>query len=353
VWRGGSFHLVSDGWSKSFALFIVTAALLPSPRYCARAIKVLAYAFLTTSVLGFVYGQTREGRFGLSQGLYMGSNELATAMAQGCIFWWFMIHNPARPLPRRVLSVLPVIPLVAILVRTASRAGLIVLVIILMITFFRYSIEGRIALAVVVMVGVACGLVLTPGTIRQRFSTIFGGAENTAASPNEAVASTAQRGFLLKRSIVLTFEHPLFGVGPGQFVVAENGLSQQEGVSGQWLGTHNTYTQISSECGIPALLFFLASLYYCFRELRVAEKIHRSIPDMHSAEYITVAYTLRLALISYVVFFCFEHIGYDPFYPALAGIIVAFSRASRAMISQQQVQFSPAAGMGPSVQLAR
>jgi hypothetical protein len=74
---------------------------------------------------------------------------------------------------------------------------------------------------------------------------------------------------------------------------------------------------------------------------------------MHSAEYITVAYTLRLALISYVVFFCFEHIGYDPFYPALAGIIVAFSRASRAMISQQQVQFSPAAGMGPSVQLAR
>jgi O-antigen ligase len=353
VWHGGSFQLVSDTWVKSFSLFVVTAALLPSPRLCMRAIKVLAYAFLTTSMLAFAFGKVRDGRFALSQGLYMGSNELAAAMALGCIFWWFMIHDPERSMPKRVLSLIPLIPLLAIMIQTASRAGLIVLAVIVAMTFLRYSMRGRAVLAVVVVLGVIGGIALAPSTARGRFSTIFAGTDRGSGTPGEAVASTAQRAFLLKRSLAFTFENPVFGVGPGQFMVAENAAAHDQGVNGQWLGTHNTYTQISSECGIPALLFFLASIFFCFRELRVAEKIHRSFPHPGGAEYLAVAYTLRLALVSYVVFFCFEHIAYDPFYPTVAGIIVAFSRASRAMVSNQPAGFSPAAVMTPAVRMAR
>lgn len=360
-WRSNSLELVSDDWAKSFGLFVVTAALLPSLRQCTRAVKVLAFAFLTTSLLGLVYGTLAQGRFALTQGLYMGSNELATAMAQGCVFWLFMMRNPAHSFPKRILSAIPLIPLLIILTDTASRAGLVVIGVVAVMTFFHSSAGGKAAIAAALVLSVAAGLIFMPATSRQRFATIFGGdpaqveddAEASGISAS-AVASATQRAFLLKRSITLTFEHPLFGVGPGQFPVAEAGLSQDEGKPGLWLGTHNTYTQISSEGGIPALLLFVASLYFCWRELSAAEKIHRNNPHPNSAGYLAVAYTLRLALISYVVFFCFEHIGYGPFYPAVAGLIVAFSRASRAMASEQPIRLAPAAAvMRPPVRAVR
>lgn len=331
VWRGGSFDLITDSWAKSFALFVVTAALLPTLRQNSRAVKLLAYAFLCTSLLGFVYGKSDDGRFGLSKGLYQGSNELATAMTQGCIYWWYMIHNPARSMPKRILSVLPLAPLLMIQLNTASRAGLIVLAVLMIMTFFRYSMQGRVALILVVVLGVTAGITLVPGAARERLATIFSSTTADDLGGNEALASKAQRAYLLKRSLELTLQHPLLGVGPGQFSVAENGMATLEGVRAQWLGTHNTYTQISSEVGIPALLCFLASLVFCWKELRAAEKIHQRLQSPRSADCLTAAYTLRLALISYVVFFCFEHIAYDPFYPALAGIIVAFASASRAV----------------------
>jgi O-antigen ligase len=356
-WRGNSFELVTDTWAKSFSMFVITAALLPSLRNSARSVKILAWSFLATAILGFVYGNSQDGRFGLSQGLYKGSNELATAMAQGCIFWLFMMRNPASSFPKRILSAIPLIPLLVILLETASRAGLIVIAVLVVMTFFQLSAGGKTAMVVLVIVAVTAGAVLMPATARQRFATIFGSASaaDTAVVGASALESSAQRGFLLKRSLMLTLEHPLFGVGPGQFSVAENGLAQLEGKRGQWLGTHNTYTQISSECGLPALLFFVASLFFCWRELKTAEKIHRTISHPDSAGYLAVAYTLRLALISYAVFFCFEHIGYTLFYPVVAGIIVAFSRASRALVQEQPVRLSPPGmtAMRPALRTSR
>ena len=354
VWRGDSFDLVTDTWAKSFSLFVITVALLSSVRNSTLAVKVLAWSFLATSILGFIYGRSQDGRFGLSQGLYMGSNDLATAMAQGCIFWLFMARNPASSLPRRILSVIPLVPLLVILLNTASRAGLIVIVILAVMTFFQSSAGGKAAIAGFVILGITAGAVFLPATARQRFATIFGASstDDTGIVSASALDSSAQRSFLLKRSIILTLEHPIFGVGPGEFSVAENGLAQEEGKRGQWLGTHNTYTQISSECGIPALLFFLASLYFCWQELKTAEKIHRSVSHPNSAENLAITYTLRLTLISYAVFFCFEHIGYSLFYPVVAGIIIAFSRASRALVPVQAVRLPQAVtamGLAPRI----
>ncbi len=52
--------------------------------------------------------------------------------------------------------------------------------------------------------------------------------------------------------------HPLFGVGPDQFAAAVSQEAAGDGQQVPWLGTHNTYTQVSSECGIPALIFYVA-----------------------------------------------------------------------------------------------
>jgi O-antigen ligase len=60
-------------------------------------------------------------------------------------------------------------------------------------------------------------------------------------------------------SLETTAKHPLFGIGPGQF----------ENFSGSWHLTHNTYTEFSSEAGLPALCLFLFLVWTTFKNLRV------------------------------------------------------------------------------------
>ena len=53
------------------------------------------------------------------------------------------------------------------------------------------------------------------------------------------------------RSIELTIKNPIVGVGPGMFAVAEAEDAQEQNIEEVWHETHNAYTQVSSEIGIP------------------------------------------------------------------------------------------------------
>ena len=210
VWRSDSLALLTDSWSKCLGLFVVTGALLASLRQIKAALRTLGYAFLVTSALGFVFGRTNavDGRFSLAQGEYGGANELATAMVQGCIFWWYMMHSSSRSAIMRWLSVLPMIPLLIILLKTGSRAGVIVIAVTLVMIFFHYSMKNRIVFMLVVLIGVGAA-VLAPNEAGKRFSTILK-SDVSSVAEESALASSAQRGYLLKRSLELTLATPDF-----------------------------------------------------------------------------------------------------------------------------------------------
>ena len=80
-------------------------------------------------------------------------------------------------------------------------------------------------------------------------------SENDVSS---AYGSAEQRQHLFWRSLEVTLEHPLFGVGPGNFPI----------ISDSWLVTHNSYTQMSSEGGIPALVLYVMVLWAGFKNLK-------------------------------------------------------------------------------------
>ena len=81
-----------------------------------------------------------------------------------------------------------------------------------------------------------------------------------------AAGSAEQRKELLIRSLQVTAEHPLFGIGPGNFEV----------VSGNWHVTHDSYTQISAEGGIPAFFLYVLILGYAIANLRNVRKYRKS-----------------------------------------------------------------------------
>jgi O-antigen ligase len=150
---------------------------------------------------------------------------------------------------------------------SASRMALVMFVIGLFL-FLRTSSGKERAL---VLTGTIAVTFLTvpflPSSVTNRFMTLFHPKADTFES-KEAADSAQVRVELLLRSLQLTALHPLFGVGPGQFSVADDLLAKQEGhTRGIWYYTHNAYTQTSSEAGIPALVLYLMAIVTSFRGL--------------------------------------------------------------------------------------
>jgi len=116
--------------------------------------------------------------------------------------------------------------------------------------------------------------------------------------------------------------HPLFGVGPGNFPTAQNDLALSRGESkGLWAETHNTYTQISSEMGIPGLVIYLALLYWCFKPLNSI--LHTRYPGKEWHDLQAMAKILRASLICVLAMAVFDSYAYDVNVPILAGISCA------------------------------
>jgi hypothetical protein len=145
-----------------------------------------------------------------------------------------------------------------------------------------------------------------------------------------ATDSANTRWSLLRESIYLTLRHPVLGVGPKNFMPAQNELAIARGEwRGEWRETHDTYTQISSEMGIVGLVIYLVFLYQCFKALNSI--IRSRYPGKEWEDLRAVAKSLRAALVVVQTIAFFDSYGYDPNITILAGLVCALS-----LIAQQQ-----------------
>ena len=143
---------------------------------------------------------------------------------------------------------------------TGSRGGFLALLVVAAVCLWEFAIRGRrrYLLVLAALIG-AVLLQSSGGMLVGRFKGTFDVKEDTAA----AYGSAQQRQQLFWRSIEVTMEHPLFGVGPGNF----------DEVSGQWGTTHNSFTLMSSEGGLPALVLYVLILWCGFKNLRATKTI--------------------------------------------------------------------------------
>ena len=138
---------------------------------------------------------------------------------------------------------------VFVIAGTASRGALIAVGVVVLFILWRATPGQRLLiLAGVIVLGVAIPSLLR-GRTMERLGSLFGKQDI------EAEESADFRKALFKTSLRYTIEHPLVGVGPDQFANYEGKESQQNGEHGSWHATHCSWTQVSSECGIPASIF--------------------------------------------------------------------------------------------------
>jgi O-antigen ligase len=101
------------------------------------------------------------------------------------------------------------------------------------------------------------------------------------------------------------------------------------GARGRWQVTHNTYTEYSSELGIPGLVLFLTLLVLIWRTTSTGRRLYQGT---EKDEPQLMLFSLRIALVASLVNFMFASVGYLPLVPALAGLAYLMSRYVRPLV---------------------
>ena len=193
------------------------------------------------------------------------------------------------------------------------------------------SMATRMKLMLVFLLLTVCGIVAAlsdPVAVRRLTAVSLSSEGPSAEGGDDLYARSSQlaRQELLEMSVNYTLSHPLLGVGMGQFAVAVDGDARKEGKQSSWAGTHNSYTQMSAECGIPAALCYIAVI---FLSIRSNWKLFRQAGDSPRQEdTAAMALSLFLALTSLGVATFFYHNAYGYYIPALAGLSVALQLAN-------------------------
>lgn len=326
IWRGGSFDLLINYIPRCYLLFFYVTALSVTFRECRALMYVnVAVSFgalLTCAGLGKF---SEDGRYFVpgGAGFFANSNELALQLLMGITQFVYLFSQ--RGILRKVVSAAGIFGSVLFILRTGSRGCVVAAFV--YCALLVYTSRHRIRALAIMFALLVVGLLFVPSTTLHRIMLLAEDESQPALSGSSAVASQMSRIVLLKRSISETIRHPLFGVGPGQFPVAVFEEAKEKGEWVQWLGTHNAYTQVSSECGLPALGCYIAVVVLCFVLNLRLWKVSRDLRD--GADWSTLALALLSGTVVYAVGSFFFHMAYSGTLPLLAGQTLALHLAAK------------------------
>jgi O-antigen ligase len=196
---------------------------------------------------------------------------------------------------------------------------------------FRATTRQRVVLLGLAPIAVVILAVFVP---HQTWRHIRSFSATSADADIEAIESSETRQYTLRKSIEYTLQHPIVGVGPGEFAWYE-GLNNRYGgtTHGFWHETHNTFTEVSSECGIPGLIFFLFGIISTFRLANATYRQARSRPECK--DIAVAAFCIMLAMASFVTAITFLSFAYLFYLPTLAGLAIALERTAQAEFSSR------------------
>lgn len=315
-WRGDSFNALVNYLKANFIILVTIAGLARTWSDCRKIIYAVAAAGVFNMATAYLF-QATGPRLSLAVAGSIGnSDDLAAHLLVVLPFLLFIALNRRIGRLFRLLSMVAIAVGIFQIFKTATRAALIALVLTTVLLFLRGSVRQKVVIGTNTVVVVILLYVLIPSYTWQRLGSFSRGTDTS----EEALESSDERQYLLKQSILYTLDHPVLGVGPGQFINYLGKHTTESGHRGIWRAAHNAYTQISSECGLPALAFYLAAVVSTFRLLA---SIRKRASGSHRQEILVADYCLKIALIVYNIVLFFTNFGYRYEILTLSGLAIA------------------------------
>lgn len=150
-------------------------------------------------------------------------------------------------------------------------------------------------------------MVFAPGHYATRLLSIF----DHSLDP---VGSASARTALLIRSTYVMIRHPLIGVGLHNFPI----YSLQGKLS------HNSYTQVGAELGIPALLVYVMLMVTSLKQLRRIER--ETYEKRRRSKYYGLAIGLEASMVAYIITSFFISVAFNWNLYYLVGFAICLRR---------------------------
>ena len=323
VWRGGSVAVLLDyvphGWIQ---LFYFTAFAV-SIWHLRRVVYFLIAADFLLLVDCYWGGSMQTGRLEIPDSMFFrNSNDLSLQLIIAITQFFYLMYQ--REVWQRIAGAAGTLASLTFLFETGARGAF--LAILGLAAAIVALGRNRIRFAMAAIPVAAAALLLAPDSVLHRMTLISMEPANAAAqdlSDDAAISSQRQRLDLLEQSLLYAATHPLVGVGPGQFGAAVAADAARQGKRPLWLGTHNSYTEVASESGIPAFFLYSIVILLVLRSnLRIYRRATESQADAGALAFCLFAGTLVYAIDTF-----FFHLAFSSYLPALAGMSIALRLA--------------------------
>jgi O-antigen ligase len=310
---------------------LVVAGLVVTIEDVRRMAWVIAAGGALTVILSRVFGTSWGGRLTLAFGSISNPNDYATHLILTLPFL-LMYALSGRQTALRVGAGLMAFISVVVIVQTGSRGGLLALAALFVFGFVKANAQQRMAMSALLVAGGFIGAMLLPDELRARYASTFGSPQPTTKANRdlllEAEGSKQARTELFKSGVRLTLMNPVFGVGPGQFMVGENDLAEAAGKPrGHWQVTHNSYIEVSSETGFPGLFLFVGAMVSAILVLNRTFRRTRRDPRLRSVA--DIAFCMMVSMAGFAVCMLFASMAYKYYLPSIIGLAVPFAAAAQ------------------------
>jgi putative inorganic carbon (HCO3(-)) transporter len=249
IWPGGSISTFTEIYSKIILIFVLIVNTLTSRKRVDQFVWLIVIAsgyIAFRAVLDSARGinLVENGRVqGAVGGMFKNPNDLALNMV-AVMPLAASLSLRAVTLFRRAGAALCAVFMLGAVIASQSRSGTIGLAVIAAIIGV-HLIRRKPAVACAGVLALLLALPLLPTSYWHRLSSITDGTQDDTGS-REA------RTTLLRESFTAFLQHPLTGVGAGQFKNYD-----PEGREQPWRESHNIVLQVAAELGVVGLVTLL------------------------------------------------------------------------------------------------
>lgn len=252
IWPGGAIKVFTDEYVKVLIVFVLMMNTLTTPRRLDQLTWLILLCIGWVAFRGVIdYARgvnLLEGNrlTGAVNGIFGNPNDLAMVMVTffplAAVAAMACRHSTAR----RLIAALLMVLMLATIVFTKSRGGMVGLAAMLAaLAVFGHRVRPGFGAALVAIVLVSAPF--APSSFWTRMASIVDEKQDT----REFTGSREARRVVMQEGFDTFVAFPLTGVGAGQFK-NYNPQGRQE----RWRETHNSLLQVASETGIFGLLAF-------------------------------------------------------------------------------------------------
>lgn len=346
VWKGGSFSYVM--WYAQFflPLMLLLAIASRTPKDMVRLSGVLAFSCICHLVL---HATELDGRFSLN-GTFGNPDDVALLAGFTIPFLVLFVGSIKNPVVRYAGLLGGCGYLLLVIGKTATRAAIPALICLLGVYFVRSKGAQKIGLLVFAVLGCIGAVMVLPPSTLQRLSTLMDAFNPSPVyeGMTEAEASALERHEIVRDAIATTLANPLVGIGAGMFAQYRyEKMLYPDGKHKPYLPTHNTWLEISSESGIPAVLLYLVFLFTIYNQTRNTRKLIAGRNTPLAEMLSSIVLCLEGALIYFAVCATFMTCDKHPHQFAMAGFAIALQLKAKGWLADEDASIAAAPAQTP------